>query len=79
MEGCLGIKWQVEIDRDMATNLYAGAAASTNNFTSYSTNADTFEHIATLLRLGAVKKTFKIGLLTLQNFELSLGSKVCLG
>ncbi len=50
---------QIEIDRDMATNLYAGAAASTNNFTSYSTNADTFEHIATLLRLGAVKKAFK--------------------
>jgi len=50
---------KVEIDRDMATNLYAGAAASTNNFTSYSTNADTFEHIAALLRLGAVKKAFK--------------------
>jgi len=49
----------VEIDRDIATNLYAGSAASTNNFTSYSTNADTFEHIATLLRLGAVKKVFK--------------------
>lgn len=48
---------QVEIDRDMATNLYAGIAASTNNFTSYSVNADTFEHIASLLRLGAVKKT----------------------
>jgi len=50
---------RVEIDRDMATNLYAGTAASTNNFTSYSTNAETFEHIATLLRLGAVKKAFK--------------------
>jgi len=50
---------RVEIDRDMATNLYAGIAASTNNLTSYSTNADTFEHIATLLRLGAVKKVFK--------------------
>jgi hypothetical protein len=49
----------VEIDRDIATNLYAGSAASTNNFTSYSTNADTFEHIAALLRLGAVKKAFK--------------------
>lgn len=49
----------VEIDRDIATNLYAGAAASTNNFTSYSTNADTFEHVATLLRSGAVKKAFK--------------------
>lgn len=50
---------KIEIDRDMATNLYAGASVSTNNFTSYSTNADTFEHIATLLRLGAVKKAFK--------------------
>ncbi len=50
---------RVEIDRDMATNLYAGAAASTNNFTSYSTNAETFEHIAALLRLGAAKKVFK--------------------
>lgn len=50
---------KIEIDRDMATNLYSGAAASTNNFTSYSTNAETFEHIATLLRLGAVKKVFK--------------------
>ena len=49
----------IEIDRDIATNLYAGAAASTNNFTSYSTNADTFEHVATLLRSGAVKKAFK--------------------
>ncbi|MEK7096963.1 MAG: hypothetical protein AAB859_01455 [Patescibacteria group bacterium] len=49
----------IEIDRDIATNLYAGAAASTNNFTSYSTNADTFEHIAVLLRSGAVKKAFK--------------------
>ena len=50
---------KVEIDRDMATNLYAGASVSTNNFTSYSTNADTFEHIAMLLRLGAIKKAFK--------------------
>lgn len=50
---------KLEIDRDIATNLYAGIAASTNNFTSYSTNANTFENIATLLRMGAVKKTFK--------------------
>jgi len=50
---------KLEIDRDMATNLYAGIAASTNNFTSYSTNASTFENIATLLRMGAIKKTFK--------------------
>ncbi|MFZ6035139.1 MAG: DHH family phosphoesterase [Patescibacteria group bacterium] len=50
---------KVEIDRDMATNLYAGIAAATNNFTSYSVSAETFEHIATLLRMGAVKKLVK--------------------
>lgn len=65
----------VEIDRDMATNLYAGAAASTNNFTSYSTNADTFEHIAALLRLGAVKKVFKkpvsVAVQPTMNFQLN--------
>jgi len=46
----------VEIDRDIATNLYAGLAAATNNFTSYSVNADTFETAANLLKVGAVKK-----------------------
>ncbi|MCL4364120.1 DHH family phosphoesterase [Patescibacteria group bacterium] len=50
---------RVELDRDIATNLYAGVAAATNNFTSYSTNADTFQNIATLLRMGAVKKPFR--------------------
>lgn len=50
---------RVEIDKDMATNLYAGVSAATNNFTSYSVNADTFEHIATLLRMGALKKVAK--------------------
>ncbi len=50
---------QVEIDRDMATNLYVGIAAATNNFTSYSVTADTFDKIASLLRLGAVKKNIK--------------------
>lgn len=47
----------VEMDRDMATNLYAGIAASTNNFTSYSVTADTFENVAALLRMGAIKKS----------------------
>ena len=51
----------IEIDRDMATNLYAGIAAATNNFTSYSVTADTFESIASLLRMGAMKKTIKRG------------------
>lgn len=50
---------QIEIDRDIATNLYAGIASATNNFTSYSVNADTFESIANLLRLGAVKKSLR--------------------
>lgn len=50
---------KIEVDRDMSTNLYSGIASSTNNFTSYSVNAETFEHIATLLRMGAVKKIMK--------------------
>ncbi len=49
-----GVKAQ--LDRDIATNLYAGVVAATNNFTAYSVNADTFEAVATLLRAGAVKK-----------------------
>lgn len=47
---------QTEIDREIATNLYAGLTAATNNFTSYSVNAQTFETAAYLLKLGAVKK-----------------------
>lgn len=47
---------QVEIDRDMATNLYAGISTATNNFSSYSTNADTFQTAALLLKAGAIKK-----------------------
>jgi len=50
---------KLDIDSEIATNLYAGIAVSTNNFTSYSVNANTFETIANLLRLGAVKKTFR--------------------
>lgn len=46
----------VEIDRDIATNLYSGIVAATNNFTAYSVNANTFESCAYLLKLGAVKK-----------------------
>ena len=46
----------IDIDKDIATNLYAGLMASTNNFTSYSVNADTFEAASTLLKLGAIKK-----------------------
>jgi len=47
------------INKDIASNLYLGIAAATNNFTSYSTNADTFSAIAELLRAGATKKQYK--------------------
>lgn len=50
---------QVELDKDMATNLYAGVAAATNNFTAYSVNAETFETMAALLKAGALKKIVK--------------------
>lgn len=50
---------QAEMDKDMATNLYAGIAAATNSLTSYSVNADTFETIANLMRMGAVRKPFR--------------------
>ncbi len=46
----------VDIDRDMATNLYAGIATATNTFSSYSVNADTFEVVSHLLRSGAVRR-----------------------
>jgi len=50
---------KIEIGQEIATNLYAGIASSTNNFNSYSVNADTFESVACLLRSGAIKKTLK--------------------
>ncbi len=47
---------QIEIDRDMATNMYTGLTAATNYFTSYSVVPGTFEAAAQLLKLGAQKK-----------------------
>lgn len=49
----------VEIDKDIATNLYAGLTAATNNFSSYSVNANTFDMASTLLKFGAIKKPFQ--------------------
>jgi len=46
----------VNLDKEIATNLYAGIVASTNNFSSYSVTAETFETAAALLKAGAVKK-----------------------
>lgn len=50
---------QVELDKDISTNLYAGISAATNNFTAYSVNAETFETIAALLKAGALKRVAK--------------------
>ncbi len=44
------------LDKDIATNLYAGIVAATKNFSSYSANAQTFELAAQLLKLGAKKR-----------------------
>jgi len=48
-----------DVDKDIATNLYNGLAQATNNFTSYSVNAETFETAAQLLKAGATKKPLK--------------------
>lgn len=45
----------VEITPDMATNLYIGIKAATNNFTAYTVSAQTFENSALLLKAGAAK------------------------
>lgn len=47
----------IEITPDIATNLYMGIRAATNNFTAYTVNAETFENSALLLKAGASKKT----------------------
>ncbi len=45
----------VEIDKEMATNLYAGVQDATKSFSTPSTNASTFENSAMLLKSGAKK------------------------
>ncbi len=47
------------IDKEIATNLYAGLLSATNNFTSFSTTADTFQVASELLRKGALKKIIR--------------------
>jgi len=46
----------IEIDKEIATNLYRGITTATNNFSSYSVNAKTLENSALLLKKGAIKK-----------------------
>jgi hypothetical protein len=45
----------VQIDQDIATNLYAGVVAATNNYSANTVNAQTFEASAYLLKQGAAK------------------------
>jgi len=47
------LRW--DLNPDIATNLYTGLVASTNNFTSFSTNAQSFETASYLLKNGARK------------------------
>lgn len=47
------LRW--DLNPDMATNLYAGLVTSTNNFSSFSTNAQSFEAASYLLKNGARK------------------------
>jgi len=46
---------QVELDKEIATNLYLGVLDATKSFSTPSTNAGTFEASAALLKAGAVK------------------------
>ncbi|MDA1316482.1 MAG: DHH family phosphoesterase [bacterium] len=57
MDVIQGLK--IDLDKDMATNLYAGIQAATNNLTAYSVNAETYESVATLLRAGAQKRAMQ--------------------
>lgn len=47
------LRWP--LNPDIATNLYVGLASATNNFTSFSTNAQSFEAASLLLKNGARK------------------------
>ncbi len=46
----------VKMDKDAATNLYAGIISATNNFTAHAVSGQTFEASAFLLNNGAVRK-----------------------
>jgi hypothetical protein len=47
------LRWN--INPDIATNLYSGLISATNNFSSFSTNAQTFEAASFLVKNGAKK------------------------
>ena len=50
------LRW--DLNPDIATNLYAGLVSATNNFTSFSTNAQSFETASYLLKNSARKIAF---------------------
>lgn len=47
---------KVDVDKDIASNLYDGLAAATQNFSSHTVNAQTFRMAAFLLEHGATRK-----------------------
>lgn len=48
---------RIQLSPEIATNLYAGLVSATNMFTSFSTNAQSFDAAAQLLKMGARKAT----------------------
>ncbi|PJE63710.1 hypothetical protein COU89_01885 [Candidatus Roizmanbacteria bacterium CG10_big_fil_rev_8_21_14_0_10_45_7] len=48
---------RIQMSPEIATNLYAGLVSATNMFTSFSTNAQSFDAAAQLLKTGARKAT----------------------
>lgn len=65
-----GLRW--DLNPDIATNLYTGLVASTNNFTSFSTNAQSFEVASYLLKSGARK-------IPLSSLKQNLGPAIATG
>ncbi len=64
-----------EIDKDIATNLYAGITAATNSFSSYSVKAETFEAAAALMKLGAMRKQMARPMMPMQPQQMQQGSQ----
>jgi len=61
----------VEVDKEIATNLYAGVLDATKSFTTPSTNASTFETSAQLLKAGATKPGQQPAMEQTQSFQMN--------
>jgi hypothetical protein len=55
------VQSKITVSADAATNLLAGIQYETNNYIDQKTSADTFEAVASLLRLGARRKAGAFG------------------